>query len=180
MVAARVALCVAVCASLAASPACAAQSIALKPELAGLAFLVGRWSSDNGKVADTGGRSAGRSVISIEADGRALLRRDHTDLFDKAGRPAGGFSQLMMIYAQGGGFRADYEDGEGHVIHYTSAVVKPGLVVTFLSDPAQGAPTFRLTYERVDHDKMAVTFGMTPPGEANFHPIATGTLERSR
>jgi len=151
----------------------------VKPDLAGISFLVGDWSTGTGtgKVIDTGGTSKGYSHVTIEADGGALLRRDHTQTFDKNGKPAGGFSQLMMIYSQGGMLRAEYEDGEGHVIHYTSARVTPGKSVTFLSAPADGS-VFQLTYDLKAPGTLAITFGVTPPGATVFQPIATGTLTK--
>ena len=152
---------------------------ALKPEMSALAFLVGEWKSDDGKVADTGGTSRGISQITIEADGGALLRRDRTQLTGKDGKPAGGFSQLMMIYPEGGTIQAVYEDGEGHVIHYGSAKTDPGKSVTFTSIPLAGAPTFQLTYTLKAMDTLSVTFGMIPPGQIEFHAIAVGTLRKA-
>ena len=152
---------------------------ALKPALAPVAFLVGTWDSGAGKVADTGGTSKGGSMMTVESDGSAILRRDHTELFDKAGKPAGGFHQTMLIYSDGGAIKADYVDGEGHAIHYISAAVTPGKSVTFTSAAGQG-PVFRLTYEEQSPDVLAITFGMTPPGQSEFRPIATGTLKRAR
>jgi hypothetical protein len=55
-----------------------------------------------------GGTSKGGSIISAQSDGNALLRVDHTELFDKAGKPAGGFHQTMLIYPDNGAIRADY------------------------------------------------------------------------
>ncbi len=158
----------------------AAAQPALKPEMSPLNFLVGQWKSDDGKVADTGGTSRGASLITIEADGGALLRRDRTRLFDKTGKPAGGFSQLMMIYPEGGAIRAVYEDGEGHVIHYASSAVVAGKSVTFTSAPRAGAPTFQLSYELKAPKTLMITFGLVPPGQTEFRPIAVGSLNRTR
>jgi hypothetical protein len=160
-----------------ATPAFAAP--ALKPALAPVAFLVGTWDSGAGKVADTGGTSKGGSMMTVESDGSAILRRDHTELFDKAGKPAGGFHQTMLIYSDGGALKADYVDGEGHAIHYTSAAVTPGKSVTFTSAAGQG-PVFRLTYETQSPEVLAIAFGMTPPGASEFRPIASGTLKKAK
>lgn len=159
-----------------ASPALS--QTALKPDLAGVGFLVGHWTSDDGKVADTGQTSKGSSLITVEANGEALLRRDHTDLFGAKGAAAGGFDQIMLIYPDGGSLRADYTDGV-HVIHYASVAVMAGKSVTFTSAPQMSAPTFQLRYEMQTPNVIAVTFAMIPPGQTALHPIAAGTLKRS-
>lgn len=159
--------------------AAGAQSAPLKPRLAGLAFLIGDWSSGRGRVAETGGTSTGSSTIEPAAGGAALLRRDHTNLFDPSGKPAGGFDQVMMIYPEGETLRADYIDG-GHVIHYTSAVVVPGKSVTFSTTAQPGVPAFRLSHTLASPATLAVSFSMAAPGTIEFHPIATGTLTKAR
>ena len=157
-----------------ASPAFAQAT--LKPDLAALGFLVGQWKSDDGKVSDTGGTSNGTSAISIEADGAALLRRDHTETFDAKGKPSGSFDQIMTIYSENGAVHADYIDGGGHVIHYTSANVVAGKSVTFDTAPGDG-PAFRLVYELRAPTTLAVSFGLVRSGQ--FHAIAIGTLTRA-
>jgi hypothetical protein len=165
------ALLVAICVASSAT----AQS-ALAPALSGISFLVGHWTSGEGKVADTGGTSKGSSAITVEANGNALLRRDHTDLFDDHGKPTGGFDQIMLIYPEAGVLHADYSDGQ-HVIHYIGAV--SGKSITFTSVTQTGAPTFRLRYEAQSPDTLAVTFGIIPPGQTAVRPIAAGTLRKS-
>ena len=156
-----------------------AQSPRLKPELAGLGFLVGQWSSGRGQVAETGGTSTGSSSIEPVANGAALLRRDHTNLFDATGNPTGGFDQIMIIYVEDGTLHADYLDGS-HVIHYTSAVVVPGKSVTFASAAQPGVPVFKLGYTLATPAMLSISFSMAPPGSTGFHPIATGTLTKDR
>ena len=157
-----------------------AQPTALKGPLAGVGFLVGAWKSGVGKVADTGGTSVGASDITVEADGKMLLRRDRTQTFNKVGRPAGAFHQIMLIYPEGGTLHADYGDGEGHVIHYASAAITPGKSVVFTAPAEAAAPGFRLTYALASKTALKVEFGMLPPGGAPFHEIATGVLHKAR
>jgi hypothetical protein len=171
LLAAAIALCIASSVSADTPP--------LKSDVAGLGFLVGRWKSSDGKVSDTGGTSKGFSVVTVEANGEALLRRDHADLFDAEGKPAGGFDLIMLIYPEGGTIHADYSDGQ-HVIHYTSATVLPGQSVTFSSTSRTGTPTFNLSYELHDPNTLLLTFGMTPPDQTAFVPIATGTLRKHK
>ena len=148
----------------------------LQPKLAEIGFLVGDWSNGQGRVSDGGGAATGGSKVTVEAGGGVLLRRDHTSLFDRNGKPAGGFNQVMMIYPEAGTLHADYSDGS-HVIHYVTAEVQPGRSVTFTSAVQPGAPVFRLAYELTAPDALIVTFGMIPPG-GGFQPIAVGTLRR--
>lgn len=166
---------------LATPPAAPAQTPAqaLKAPLGGIGFLVGDWSSGKGQVADTGGTSTGSSRVTVEAGGGVLLRKDHTELADAAGKPSGGFDQIMMIYPDGGAIHADYSDGS-HLIHYTQAVVDPGKSVVFTSGAQPGAPIFKLAYALTKPTTLTVAFSMAPPGSSTFNPIATGSLTRSR
>ncbi len=155
----------------------AVAQISLKQDIASVGFLAGHWDAGAGKVADTGGTSKGFTDITVEAKGTALLSKGHTDLFDAKGAPAGQYFQILLIYPESGTLRADYLDGV-HVIHYTHAAVTPGKSVTLSSSPGEG-PIFQLTYNLQAPDTLAVTFGMIPPGQSAFQPIASGMLHKS-
>lgn len=152
--------------------AAAELSAPLKP----LAFLVGRWEGA-GEARDAGAPERGVSTISVEADGRVLLRRDLASL---AGQPGSSFSQVMMIYAEADGVHGDYVDGEGHVIHYSPARIDPGRSVEFTSAGPAGAPVFRLRYDAWGEDGLKVAFMIRPPGASGFRPIAVGEMHRVR
>ncbi len=154
-----------------------AQAQALKPELSGVAFLLGDWTDGKGQVSDTGGTATGVSRFEPAAGGGVLLRRDHTELSGPNGQKRGGFDQIMMIYQEGGTLRGDYADGT-HVIHYVSAVVAPGRSVTFTSAGSAMTPSFKLAYTLGSPTTLDVSFSMAPPGATVFRAIATGRLTR--
>jgi hypothetical protein len=173
------ALAAALAAPASAQPA-SPQAGGLKGALGGIGFLLGDWKSEDGKVADTGGTSHGASTMTAEADGHMLLRRDRTEVFDAHGKPTGAFSQVMLVYPEDGSLRADYGDGEGHVIHYASAVVTPGRSVVFTGAVQPAQPTFRLSYTLTPAGELAVDFAMLPPGGGPLQPIASGHLKKAR
>jgi hypothetical protein len=150
----------------------------LAPALAPIGFLMGNWVGDDGKVAETGGTSRGTSAITAEVGGAVLLRRDHTELRDSAGKPSGAFDLITMIYPEGGTLHADYSDGQ-HVIHYAEAQIVPGRSVIFTSSATSGAPRFQLTYTVEGPKTVALEFSMSPPGQDAFQPIAQGHLHRT-
>lgn len=145
--------------------------------LSGLSFLVGSWRDAKGVVADTGGTSTGRSDFTVEANGGLLLRRDHTNLFDTAGKPSGGFDQIMMIYPEGGAVHGDYFDGQ-HTIRYNHVDIAPD-TATFTSIRLPGQPVYKLVYHLTDPKTLSVAFSILPPGASDFQPIATGTMARA-
>jgi hypothetical protein len=163
-----------------ATPALAQGTI---PALQPIAFLLGEWDQGQGQVGDAAGTtSKGGSIFTLESDGAAIIRRDHTELFDKTGKQTGGFHQTMLIYSDANAIRADYVDGGGRTIHYTSTTAVPGKLVTFLSAAGQG-PQFKLTYELTAPGTLSVNFVMLPPGQSGQpaqpeRPIATGTLKK--
>ena len=147
--------------------------------LAGLAFLIGTWTSDDGVVSGNAGRSRGTSIVESQIGGAVLLRRDHTEVSNADGRPREAFDQIMMIYPEGGAIKAEYSDGT-HIIHYVSADVVAGQFVSFKTAQLAGVPAFRLTYEKTAPATIAVRFEIMPPGQAAFVPVASGTLHRQR
>lgn len=149
----------------------------VSPEIAPLAFLVGRWAEGQGSAE-------GRTVhggFSFEpvAGGQALLRRDRSEVFDIGGRAPQTVEQIMLIYPEAGHLRADYFDG-AHAIHYTDAAIIPGRSVQFTTTGAKGSSAFRLTYELTSARRVTVRFEMQPPGQPSFSTVAEGTARLTR
>jgi hypothetical protein len=157
-------------ATVAATPSPGARLPAAAPAadtdgLDGLDFLLGQWEGVGGGKPGAG---TGGFTFARDLQGRVLVRRNHADYPASAQRPAASHDDLMVIYGRPGGSppRAVYFDNEGHVIDYTVQVTagRPALIV-FVSDPAAGSPTFRLTYRETGADSLDLKFEIAPPGQ---------------
>jgi hypothetical protein len=141
-------------------------------------FLVGEWVGEGDGAP---GKGSGSFTLTPELGGKILVRRNRADYPAAGGRPAVAHEDLMVIEppAAGRGARATYWDNEGHVIHYTAAPSADGKGLTFLSDVVAGAPRFRLTYTKLEVDKVNIKFEIAPPGKADeFKTYLEGKVRR--
>jgi hypothetical protein len=135
-------------------------------------FLIGEWSAPD---TGTGPNKGGTSTIHPDLDAKILLRHDHIAL-----RQGGTLDLMMPIYVIADKLCAEYYDPEGHVIHYASAEIVPHNRIVFVSDSPAAKPAFRLTYERVSADELAVTFAIAAPGKPrDFKTYSSGHLTRA-
>lgn len=167
-----------VVAALALAPVAKAAEPPLSARLAPLGFLIGAWTGDEGH-AESGQAARGTFTIEPAAGGRALLRRDHTQVLGASGEVAQAIEQIMLVYPEGDHLRGDYFDGV-HAIHYADAVVVPGESVRFATAKAPGAPAFRLTYGRLPRDRVSILFEMRAPGDTAYRTIAQGAAHREK
>jgi hypothetical protein len=110
------------------------------------------------------------------------MRTNHADLAATGTQPAHVHDDLMMIYpgATSAQARAMYWDNEGHVIEYSASWSADGNVLTFLSKSGAG-PQFRLTYKKLDTDRLSVNFEIAPPGQtAAFKSYTSGVIRRQK
>ena len=140
-------------------------------------FMMGDWvGGGSGEPGD----GAGRFSLTPDLNNQVLIRRNHADYPPKPGQSKGAaHDDLMVIYPQAGhgGFRADYFDSEGHVIHY--AVSFSGNKIVFESDAAAAGPGFKLVYEMKSADVLGIEFDMAVPDQ-DYHPYLTGTVHRQK
>jgi hypothetical protein len=75
--------------------------------------------------------------------------------------------------------KAFYSDSEGHIIHYNVGFSADKKKIVFLSEPSQGAPQYRLTYEDVQPGTAKVLFEIAPPDKpGEFATYVQATVNR--
>jgi len=138
------------------------QEIDWKP----LAWLIGDWVGSG-----SGGPGKGSGSFSFQPDlqGKILVRKSFAEYPATADKPAYRHDDLMVVYSEGGRFKAIYFDNEEHVIGYSIEVSTDTNTATFVSDAAAAAPRFRLTYHRTSDTTLSGKFEVAPPDK----PFAT-------
>jgi hypothetical protein len=144
--------------------------------LAPLSFLLGEWEAQGGGAP---GEASGGFTFTPELQGRVILRTNHADYPAAGGKPSSRHDDLMVLFATDDGtLRADYYDSAGHVIRYSGSV--PGAdQLTLVSDPANAAPRFRLSYKLRMDGTLDGSFEIAPPDKPDtFQPYLSWTACR--
>ena len=73
---------------------------------------------------------------------------------------------MTVVYrdAPEAALHAIYFDSEGHTIRYEVKAQSDGREVVFVSAREPSAPRYRLTYSRVDQNRIKIKFEIAPPG----------------
>ena len=126
-------------------------------------YLVGDWTGEGG-----GGPGQGSGSFSFRPDlqGKILVRKNRAEYPATKERAAFVHDDLMVVYRDTpeAAPRAIYFDSEGHTIRYEVQAQPDGGEVVFVSGPEPSAPRYRLTYTRVDQDRVKIKFEIAPPG----------------
>ena len=132
-------------------------------EWGGLEYLLGDWTGEGG-----GGPGQGTGAFSFapSLQGKILVRKNHAAYPAKQERPASAHDDLMIVYREGPEkhLRAIYFDSEEHLIRYAVEEPPGGGQIVFVSAPEPSAPSYRLTYTRVDANGVKIKFEIAPPG----------------
>ncbi len=126
-----------------------------------LHVLLGQWIG----VGEPG-EGTGWFSFTPAVQEQVLVRKNHASYPATADHPAFSHDDLMVIYKDSPAkeLRAIYFDNEGHVIHYTVAVLEGGKTIQFLSDISPSRSGYRLTYTLMSRDTLTLTFEIAPPG----------------
>ena len=148
--------------------------VATPDPLAPLQFLLGEWVADSAS-----GGGSGWFSFTPDLNGKVVVRKNHSENPSQSGRTAV-HDDLMIIYPEKSGLRADFFDSEGHAIHYSFSSAAPGTVV-FLSDLASSAPRFRLTYTSTAANVVKIIFDIAPPDHPDaFNNYITAHAHRKK
>lgn len=146
-------------------------------------FLLGEWTSGQSSGVP-GQASKGSFSLTPDLGGQVLVRKNHAEYPAANGRPAIVHDDLMIIYhvpSATGRFatKAFYDDSEGHVIHYNVSFSPDKKQIVFLSEPSQGAPQYRLSYEDLQPGVAKVVFEIAPPNKPEqFATYVQATVKR--
>lgn len=145
------------------------------PDLQTFEFLVGEWAASGSGQPGSG---TGTAIFAWSLQKRVILRTSYAEYPPSAGKLGTRHDDLMVLYSSPTGIRADYYDSEGHAIRYSVRSPAPGQAV-FLSEPATGEPTFRLSYKLVSPDALDGEFEIAAPGDRDtFKPYLSWHSQR--
>ena len=125
-------------------------------------FLLGEWTgTGNGQP----GQGTGKFAFKPDLQRRVLVRTNYAEYPATKERPSFRHDDLMIVFRESssGPIGAIYFDSEGHVIHYSVKINELARTATFLSEPAPGAPGYRLTYIGKGPDAVIIRFEVAPP-----------------
>ena len=138
--------------------------------------LLGTWEADR-----SGDGATGTFTLSVELQGRILLRKNQADYPKTKEQPAFRHEDLMVLWRDGSATRGEYWDTEGHFIRYVVSVDAGSKTFTFVSDVIQGQPRYRLTYIVSSPSALSLKFEIAPPdAPEQYKPYITAALHRVR
>jgi hypothetical protein len=141
-----------------------------------LQFMQGKWV---GEGTSELGRGSGYFSFEPTLNGKAWLRRNHSEYPAANGRPAAVHEDLMIVYVDEGSVRAFYTDTESNTIPYRLSIADDKKTVTFVSNPPAGHPRYRLIYVRLDATHMTVGLEMAQADHPDdFKKIVEGRVRK--
>lgn len=141
------------------------QESSTKISLDELRFLIGEW--EGGGEGEPG---TGKGMFSFEFDlqNKIIVRKNYADYPATASRPAARHDDLMIIYLDktSNQVLAEYFDSEGHKISYKVIPSSDHAAVTFLSEPSDLQPRYRLSYLKLKDGTLSGKFEVARPGQS--------------
>ncbi|MFN2578271.1 MAG: hypothetical protein ABR607_11340 [Pyrinomonadaceae bacterium] len=145
--------------------------------LESLKSLMGKWTGEGTSEVGAGG---GSFTFEAGLNDKVLIRKNRAEYPATRDRAAVTHEDLMIVYADAAAkqLRGFYTDSEGNTINYIITVSSDGKTITFLSDPRDTGPRYRLTYVLTKPDQIALTFEIAPDKTDQFKKFIEGRVRR--
>lgn len=122
-------------------------------------YLIGEWIGAGGGSGS--GLGEGASLFRYDLDSSVIIRENYAHYPAQNNKPDYTHKDLMIIYLQSASPKAIYIDNENHVINYIIEFKDNNMI--FTSEEIKGTPQFRMTYERLENNRMNLKFDIAPP-----------------
>jgi hypothetical protein len=140
-------------------------------------FIIGEWLGEGeGKP----GQGTGSFTFDFDLQKRVLVRKSVVNFPAAKNKPASSHSDLMIIYKESSSStEAMYFDNEGHVINYSVKFSDDQSSIIFTSIPAHNEPIYRLTYKKINNQKLNIKFEIAQTGiQSSFSTYLEATAHR--
>jgi hypothetical protein len=140
-------------------------------------FIIGEWVAEGGGKP---GQGTGSFSFDFDLQKRILIRKNSAIYPPAGGNPAYTHNDLMIIY-KGPSYSTEamYFDNEGHVINYSVKFSDDQNSIIFESIPQAHEPVYRLTYIKVNNQKLNLKFEIAQPDTPlNFSTYIEATAHR--
>jgi uncharacterized protein YkuJ len=140
-------------------------------------FIIGDWVGEGGGKP---GQGVGSFSFDFDLQKRILVRKSNANYPAEQNKPAYSHNDLMVIYKEASSStEAMYFDNEGHVIKYSVKFSDDQNSIIFTSIPAPNQPVYRLTYTKVNNQKLNIKFEIAPHGSpGGFSTYIQATAHR--
>jgi len=140
-------------------------------------FIIGEWVGEGGGKP---GQGTGSFSFDFDLQKKVLIRKSVANYAAAGENPAFTHNDLMVIYKEpNNSTAAMYFDSEGHVIKYNVIFSDDLNTIIFTSLPAQNEPVYRLTYVKINNQKLDFKFEIAPPGSpGSFSTYLDATVHR--
>ncbi|MDR3628116.1 MAG: hypothetical protein P4L45_14830 [Ignavibacteriaceae bacterium] len=137
-------------------------------------FLIGEWVGEGGGKP---GQATGNFTFDFDLQKKILIRKSVANFSATKEKPAFSHNDLMIIYKEpSSSTEAMYFDSEGKVIKYTVKFSDDLNSVIFVSVPVANEPIYRLSYIKVNNQKLNFKFEIArqeTPGSFSTYLEAT-------
>lgn len=124
-------------------------------------FIIGDWVGEGGGKP---GQATGSFSFDFDLQKRILVRKSVANYPAAKDQPPYSHNDLMIIYNDSSSStEAIYFDNEGHVIKYSVKFSDDQSSIIFTSIPAPNEPIYRLTYVKVNNQKLNIKFEIAQP-----------------